>query len=354
MGANDTMRIAAVATEFPAHYYTQGELLLALKRHWGDRLPNADVLERLHRRLRVDGRHLALPIEAYDELRAWGQANDAWIRVATELGACAVRRALERASVPPAEVGTLIFTSVTGVASPSIDARIVNRLGLPTSVRRLPLFGLGCVGGAAAIARASDIVRAYPDEVAVVVAVELCSLTWQRDDLTVANLISVGLFGDGAAAVVVAGERRSTGPRIVATRSIFYPATEDVMGWRISERGFRILLSLDVPAVVRTHLGGDVDRFLAAHGLERGDIHTWILHPGGPKVLLASEAALGLPAGSLAPSWECLRRAGNLSSASVLMVLEEIAHRRPPPAGAWSVLAAMGPGFCAELLLLRW
>jgi hypothetical protein len=161
------MRIAAVTTEFPAHYYTQGELLLALKRHWGDRLSNPDVLERLHRRLRVDGRHLALPIEAYDELRTWGQANDAWIRVATELGACAVRTALERAGVPPAEVGTLIFTSVTGVASPSIDARIVNRLGLPASVRRLPLFGLGCVGGAAAIARASDIVRAYPDEVAI-------------------------------------------------------------------------------------------------------------------------------------------------------------------------------------------
>jgi alkylresorcinol/alkylpyrone synthase len=349
------MRIAAVATAFPDHYYAQDELLLALKRSWGDRLDNVAVLERLHRRLGVEGRHLALPIERYDRLRTWGEANDIWIDVATDLGARALRSALACAAVPVEEVGTLVFASVTGVASPSIDARIVNRLGLPSTVRRLPLFGLGCVAGAAALARAADVVRAYPDEVAAVVAVELCSLTWQRDDLSVANLISAGLFGDGAAAVVVAGARRDAdGPRIRATQSAFYPNTEAVMGWHISERGFRVLLSPDVPAVVRTHLGGDVDRLLAAHGLRRDDIHTWILHPGGPKILHAAAAALDLPADSLATSWDCLRRAGNLSSVSVLMVLEEIAHRRRPPAGAWSVLGALGPGFCSELLLLRW
>ena len=349
------MTIAATATALPAHYYSQDELLLALKREWGDRLPNVALLERLHRRLRVDGRHLALPIERYGELRTWGQANDAWIGAATDLGERAIRTALERANVARSDVGTLVFTSVTGVASPSIDARLINRLGLPPTVRRLPLFGLGCVGGAAAVARAADVVQAYPDEAAVVVAVELCSLTWQRDDLSVANLISAGLFGDGAAAVVVTGRRRGgEGPEIRATRSIFYPGTEHVMGWRISERGLRVVLSPDVPAVVRAHLGEDVDRFLAEHALRRADVHTWILHPGGPKVLLAAAEALGLPAGRLAPSWACLRRVGNLSSASVLMVLETITREARPPAGSWSVLAAMGPGFCAELLLLRW
>jgi alkylresorcinol/alkylpyrone synthase len=350
------MRIAAVATAFPEHYYAQDELLLALKRQWGDRLGNVAVLDRLHRRLGVEGRHLALPLEQYGAVSTWGAANDVWIRVATDLGERAVREALERANVPVAEVGTIVFASVTGVASPSIDARIVNRLGLPCSVRRLPLFGLGCVAGASALARAADVVRAYPDEVAIVVAVELCSLTWQRDDLSMANLISAGLFGDGAASVVVTGSRRRDGhgPQICATRSVFYPDTEHVMGWHISERGFRVMLSPDVPAVVRAHLGDDVDRFLAAHDLRRNDIHSWILHPGGPKVLLAAAAALGLPPVSLATSWDCLRRVGNLSSVSVLMVLEEVARHRPPPPGAWSLLAAMGPGFCSELVLLRW
>jgi alkylresorcinol/alkylpyrone synthase len=350
------MRIAAVATALPEHYYAQDDLLLALKRQWGDRLANVAVLERLHRRLGVEGRHLALPVEQYDVLDTWGAANDAWIKVATDLGEQAARAALERAGVPAAAVGTIVFVSVTGIASPSVDARLVNRLGLPPGVRRLPLFGLGCVGGAAAVARAADVVRAYPDEAALVVAVELCSLTWQRDDLSMANLIAAGLFADGAAAVVVTGARRREGhgPRICATRSAFYPDTEDVMGWDISEHGFRVMLSPDVPAVVRRHLGGDVDRLLADHGLGRDDIHTWILHPGGPKVLLAMAEALGLPAPRLAPSWDCLRRAGNLSSVSVLLVLEEVArHRRPPP-GALGLLAAMGPGFCSELVLLRW
>ena len=204
------MRIAAVATAFPDNYYAQDELLLTLKRQWGDRLGNVEVLERLHRRLGVAGRHLALPVERYETMSTWGEANDAWIEGATSLGARAVGTALERAGLSPDEVGTIVFASVTGVASPSIDARLVNRLGLPASVRRLPLFGLGCVAGAAAVARAADVVRAYPDEVAIVVAVELCSLTWQRHDLSMANLISAGLFGDGAAAVVVTGSGRES------------------------------------------------------------------------------------------------------------------------------------------------
>jgi alkylresorcinol/alkylpyrone synthase len=350
------MKIAGVATAFPEHYYSQDDLLLTLKRHWGDRLADVAVLERLHRRLGVEGRHLALPVEQYDTLSTWGAANDTWIQVATELGERATREALARANVPAAAIGTIVFASVTGIASPSIDARLVNRLGLPGSVRRLPLFGLGCVAGAAALSRAADVLRAYPAEAAIVVAVELCSLTWQRDDLSVANLISAGLFADGAASVVLTGadRRGSAGPRICATRSVFYPDTERVMGWHVSERGFRVNLSPDVPGVIREHLGDDVDLFLADAGLRREDIHSWILHPGGPKVLLAATEALGLPAGRLALSWDCLRRVGNLSSVSVLMVLEEVVRRAPPPPGAWSLLAAMGPGFCSELVLLRW
>jgi len=198
-------------------------------------------------------------------------------------------------------------------------------------------------------------VRAYPRQAAVLLSVELCSLTLQHDDLSVANLISSGLFGDGAAAVIVAGaECPLPGPEILDTRSVFYPGTEDVMGWDVSEKGFRIVLSRQVPDMVRNHLAGDVDAFLCDHGMSRSDIGSWVLHTGGPKVLEATEEALALHDGELAASWDCLRRTGNLSSASVLVVLEEVmSHRRPAP-GTLGLLAAMGPGFCSELVLLRW
>jgi alkylresorcinol/alkylpyrone synthase len=191
--------------------------------------------------------------------------------------------------------------------------------------------------------------------VAVLLSVELCSLTLQPQDLSIPNLIATGLFGDGAAAVVVVGERRrAEGPRIVATRSVFYPDSERVMGWDISERGFSIVLSADVPEVVRRHLRGDVDAFLEEHCLRRADIASWVCHPGGPKVLEAMEEALELPDGALALTWDSLREVGNLSSTSVLLVLADTLESRRPPAGSWGLLLAMGPGFCSELVLLRW
>jgi alkylresorcinol/alkylpyrone synthase len=217
------------------------------------------------------------------------------------------------------------------------------------------MFGLGCVAGAAGIARAADYVRAYPDQVAVILAVELCSLTLQREDMSMANLISAGLFGDGAAAVTVAGSDRGlSGPKILDTRSVFYPETEEMMGWEVSERGFRIVLSPEVPDLIQRQLGADVDEFLADLGRGREDIGSWVLHTGGPKVLQATAAALGLENGQLAASWDCLRRVGNLSSASVLVVLEEVMKNQRPAPGTLGLLAAMGPGFCSELVALEW
>jgi alkylresorcinol/alkylpyrone synthase len=190
--------------------------------------------------------------------------------------------------------------------------------------------------------------------VAVLLSVELCSLTLQREDLSVPNLIASGLFGDGAAAAVVTGAAHGTaGPRVVASRSSFYRDSEDVMGWEISERGFRVVLSGEVPDVVRRYLPRDVDRFLGDHGLERGDIDTWVSHPGGPKVLSAMQESLELPEQALEASWRSLRELGNLSSTSVLMVLKETLERPPTP-GSYGLLLAMGPGFCSELVLLRW
>jgi alkylresorcinol/alkylpyrone synthase len=349
------MNIASAASALPKHYYPQSVLLGALQQFWGPKVDNPHFMERLQAHIGVEGRYLALPLDQYLGLTRWGAANQHWIEVAQEIGAQALGCALQRAGLQPADLDALFFVSITGVCSPSIDARLINRMGLSMHLKRVPIFGLGCVAGAAGVARAADYVRAFPDQTAAVLAVELCSLTFQQDDLSVANLISAGLFGDGAGAVVIAGtERKLAGPEILATRSVFYPNTEEVMGWDISEKGFKIVLSREVPTVIEQHLAGDLDVFLASHGITRSDIGSWILHTGGPRVLEATETALGLKAGELDASWKCLRRTGNLSSASVLLVLEEVMQHRRPADGTYSVLAAMGPGFCSEFVLLRW
>lgn len=350
------MRIAAIGKAFPPNYYSQEELVEAFMRVWSGRLYNQERLEALHKNVLVGGRHLALPLEQYEQrITTWGAANDAWIEVAQEVGEAAIRNALGRAGMTTDEVDCLIFVSVTGVATPSIDARLINRLSLRPGVRRLPIFGLGCVAGAAGISLAADYVKAYPDRVAILLSVELCSLTLQLQDLSIPNLISSGLFGDGAAAVVVVGEgREAEGPRVKATRSIFYPDTERVMGWDISEKGFQVVLSAEVPAVVRTHLRQDVDRFLDDHDLSREHISSWVAHPGGPRVLEAMQEALEIPREALGVTWRSLERVGNLSSASVLLVLEETLSDHRPEPGSLGLLLALGPGFCSELVLLEW
>lgn len=349
------MRIASVASAFPKHYYKHDVVVQALKHEWRNALPNVDILDRLDESMKVEGRYTVEPLEFYQNMYTWGQANDSWIKHALDLGEKALCRALQKADLEPQDLSAIFVTSVTGIAAPSIDARLVNRLGLSPNIKRIPIFGLGCVAGAAGISRAADYVRGYPDQAAALLSVELCSLTLQREDLSMAHLISSLLFGDGAAATIVVGsEVESDGPEILATKSIFYPNTERVMGWDISERGFRIVLSPEVPDTVIKYLGADVDTFLGEQGLKRGDIKSWVMHTGGPKVLQATAIALGLSEKDLAPSWDCLKKVGNISSTSVLLVLEDVyMHRRPEP-GELSILAAMGPGFCSELVLLRW
>ena len=364
------MQIVGVGSAFPANRYPQEAITGALKAHWGDRLTHPELLDRLHSRARVKQRYLAFPLERYPQFENFGETNRAWLEAAAELAERAIDGALVRAGMGRAELAAIYVVSVTGVASPSLDARLINRMGLRSDIKRTPIFGVGCVGGAIGLTRAADYVCAYPAESAVIVAVELCSLTIQRDDLTTVNLIASGLFADGACAVIVAGADRAAGgagkvsgsggvrharnPRILGSRSFFYPQTEEIMGWEISEKGFAIVLSEKLPALIRSRLAGDVDTFLAGHGLKRGDLGNWVIHPGGPRVIEAVEEALDLHNGELARSWECLERVGNLSSASVLCVLEDtlVAHRPEP--GAYGLILAMGPGFCAEMLLVQW
>jgi alkylresorcinol/alkylpyrone synthase len=353
-------RIAAVAGALPRHAYAQEEITRAFVDYVLPHGQGRTVLERLHAATGVRRRHLALPLEDYPGLRGFGDSNDAFIRVGLELAERAIRAALERAELSPDDVDVLLVTSVTGIAAPSLDARLVSRLGLRPDVRRVPVFGLGCVAGAAGIARLHDMLRGDPDGVAVLLSVELCSLTVQRNDASMPNFVGSGLFGDGAAAVVLLGERRArtldleAAPTVVATRSRFYPDTERVMGWDVGGSGFRIVLSASVADVVEAHLGDDVRGFLEDFDLKTADVTAWVAHPGGPKVLQAMQRALDLPEGALDVTWRSLAEIGNLSSSSVLHVLEATLAGHRPPAGTPGVLLAMGPGFCAELVLLRW
>jgi alkylresorcinol/alkylpyrone synthase len=368
--------IVSVAPVLPPHRYPQQEMTNRFAELVLPAGTDRRMLDRFHSAAGVQTRHLALPIESYPTLEGFGAANDAFIEVAVELGHQAVSSALSRAGLTGSDVDLIVSTSVTGVAAPSIDARLVPRLGLRADVKRLPIFGLGCVAGAAGIARLHDYLRGDPDGVAVLLSVELCSLTIQRDDPSIANLVASGLFGDGAAAVVMVGDRRAEAlgltvdraagavqpapatlsgcPRVIDTRSRFYPNTERVMGWDIGGTGFRIVLDASVAEVVEANLGDDLDEFLGAHELKTEDIARWVTHPGGPKVLEAVARAARLADEDLQPARDCLARVGNLSSASVLHVLADTMDGATPEVGSYGVLLAMGPGFCAELVLLQW
>ncbi len=351
-------RVATVAVALPEHRYEQAEItsmVRGLVLAPGD---SALLLERLHGNAGVQQRHLVLPLDAYAELDGFGAANEVFIRAGVDLGAHAITDALDRAGLSPLDVDLIVATSVTGIAAPSLDALLVSRLGLRADVKRVPIFGLGCVAGAAGVARVHDYLLGHPDDVAVLLSVELCSLTVQRDDASTANLVASGLFGDGAAAVVMTGARRAAdvphGPNVVDTRSRFYAGTERVMGWDIGGTGFRIVLDASVADVVGEHLAEDMKSFLATSELDISDIARWISHPGGPRVLTAVERALALPEHALHHAWASLAAVGNLSSASVLHVLASTLEDPVPDPGSYGVLLAMGPGFCAELVLLRW
>ena len=349
-------RVVAVAPVLADHRYAQAEITSCIGPLLTSDPARLAALGRFHEAGGVRTRSLALPLPRYAELRTFGEANDLFQTIGTELAERAVRDGLAVAGLDPTDVDFLLFTTVTGVGAPSIDALLVQRLGLRPDVKRLPSFGLGCVAGASAVARVHDYLAGHPDDVALVVSVELCSLTIQHGDDSTANLVSSGLFGDGAAAVVMLGDRRAAGVDgldVIGTRSGVYPDTTGMLGWDVGGSGFRIVLRPGLADVVGTRLRGDVEALLAPHGAAVPEVAAWVAHPGGPRILDAAERALALDEGALARSRRSLAAVGNLSSSSVLHVLADTLADGAPPPGRLAVLFAFGPGVSAETVLLR-
>ncbi|MET9645753.1 3-oxoacyl-[acyl-carrier-protein] synthase III C-terminal domain-containing protein [Streptomyces syringium] len=350
-------RVASVAVATPPHRHRQRDIAAVFA---GAFLAADAVVRRqftgITAHTGIEYRNLSLPLAEYRRPRTFTEYNETWAVTAHQVGHDALARALDAADVRPDEVGAIVTTTTTGACVPSFDAGLIGRVGLPRDVARMPMLGLGCAGGAAGLARTRDYLLGHPDQIAVLVSVELCSLNFQCTDASVANLVATGLFGDAGAAAVVFGAHRApeaAGPALVATRSRLHPETEHLMGMRLGTDGFVVLLSPHIPDFVEKHLPGEIHGFLAGHGLTTKDIATWVCHPGGPKIIEVLDRCLDLPPGALDRSRTSLAERGNISSASVLDVL----HRTmaaPPAPGSHGLLLALGPGFTSELVLLHW
>jgi alkylresorcinol/alkylpyrone synthase len=344
--------IASTATAVPEHVISRQLVEAQIGRVFslsGRRL--GAVLE-IVANSRIERRYSIFPIEYLIEPRSLEQTSREYRDYSLCLGRRAAQQALDRARISPQEVDAILTVSCTGFMIPSLDAYLAPELGLRPNVRRLPVTELGCAAGAAGLAMARDYIAAHPGATVLLVSVELPTLTFQRKDLSQANLVSVILFGDGAAAAVLTGQSRG-GPRVVDSESYLFPDSREAMGFDLRDSGFHIVLSKEVPQMIRERIAGLVDGFLARHSLARGDLQAYILHPGGQKLLRFMEEELGLPRNLTQPSWDVLRDFGNLSSASVLFVLHEWLRRGMQP-GDLGLLAGFGPGFSSEMLLLQW
>lgn len=349
-------RILSVAPVLPDHAYTQEQITAELATRLAADSGTKAVLERVHAATGIQTRHLALPLEDYRHLGDFTSTNALFAEHALPLAERAVTAALAEAGLTVEDVDHLFYTTVTGVGAPSLDALLATHMGFRPELVRTPSFGLGCVAGAAGIARLADYLDGKPRGVALLVSVELCSLTIQWDDASMANLVGTGIFADGAAAVVMVGDEHplassSSGPRVIGSLSALYPDSAEMIGWRVGSSGFRLMLAAGVPALIDGHFADGVDALLAQAGMTRDEVDVWIAHPGGPRILESFAESLRQPPAAFESAWRVMARTGNMSSAAVLHVLAAVG---PRAAGDRGVLFALGPGVTAEMVVLEW
>jgi alkylresorcinol/alkylpyrone synthase len=345
--------IAATATAVPPHILTREDVKTYMRRVFDVGERRLEAMMTVIDNAQVHTRHSIFPVEQIVEPRSLTQKSRDYQEHAVRLGQQAAEDCLANAGMTPGDIDMIITVSCTGFMIPSLDAHLINLMGFRSDVRRMPLTELGCAAGAMALARAAEFVRAFPEKTVLIVSVELATLTFQRGDLSQANLISCVLFGDGAAAAVLTG-RPAAGPRILGSDTYTFPHSLDAMGFDLRDTGFHIVLSKDVPQMIREEIRRVVDGFLARAGLTREAIAAFILHPGGQKLLSYVEEQLGLCRCDTQFSWDVLSQYGNLSSATILFILHEWLTKKTMKAGAYGLAAAFGPGFSAELLLLQW
>jgi alkylresorcinol/alkylpyrone synthase len=381
-------RILAVAVAQPDHALVQSDARAFCRSLFAGAYADIDRLLEVFESARIDERRVSAPAAWLGQGHAFPVRNALYVEEALRLCERAVTEALARAHVAPSDVDHLILVSTTGIATPSLDARLMNRIPFSPHMRRTPIWGLGCAGGAAGLARAAEWASLHPGARVVLVAVEICSLTFQADDLSKSNLVATALFADGAAAVVLGSDGGGRGsdsrgdatalassapptghadahraqsapaasraPRVAGAMSTLFPDSEDVMGWEVCAGGLKVLFSRDIPSIVREMVRPNAEEFLAAHGLALSDVRHLVAHPGGTKVMAAYEEAFELPPGALRHARDVLRTCGNMSSPTVLFVLERFLRDADVRAGDWGLLTALGPGFSSELVLLQW
>jgi alkylresorcinol/alkylpyrone synthase len=343
--------IAAIGTAVPSHRYAQDEVAARCRGLFQDALTPARR-ESLFANAGVGHRRFVEPMDYYLPAPPFSRRNGDYLRHALPLAEAAIAEALARGGASHADVSHLVSVTTTGLLTPSLEARLAARLPFPRRIKRTPLFGAGCAGGAVALARAFEYLKGHPRETVLALSTELCSLSFLPGDGTVTQLVAAALFGDGAAAALLRGSEASGGgPEFLAAESLLFDDSLDVMGWDFGEDGMRLVLSAEAPRLVERRFGAAVDGFLERNGARRSDVSLWALHPGSRRIIEACEKALGLTAKETAPSRRFLAEHGNLSSASVLFILRDVLETAPR--GSLGVLAALGPGFACETLLFR-
>lgn len=337
----------------PAFAFSQSDVKPFIRDMFSEIFHDIDRLLALFENTQIEKRHFCVPMDWFKSNHTFSEKNRLYVENATELSIKAYQSALDYAQLTQDDISHLFFVSTTGLSTPSLDALILNQMRANPYTKRTPMWGLGCGGGAVGLSRAFDYVKAHPKEIAVVIAVELCGLTFQRNDLTKSNLVATSLFADGAAAVIVAGDEAKVQStiHITSTQSTMWPDSLDVMGWDFSSSGFHVIFSQDIPTIVRTEVAKDVHNFLQSHGMTGTD--HYVLHPGGRKVLDAYRDSLGIEGNKLDITENILKQYGNISSCTVLYVLDEFLRQKQLGKGESGLIAALGPGFSLEMLLME-